>query len=109
MAVGNEWTTGQFKRNITFNYYLVHYKPYQGVKKESQVTSFTKCGFWDNVVLRVMEYLTLTVSFGLFMDNYFTSLSFCVLTHIEVNSIRVRGSKIDYANKQSSGTNSCKN
>ena len=32
--------------------------------------------------------LTSTVSFDLFMDNYFTS--FCLLTHLEVNNIGAR-------------------
>ena len=74
MALGNEQTTGRFKRNTKSNSYLVHYKPRQGVKKEKQVASSTKWGLGDNVVLRLMEYLTPTVSFDLFMDNYFTSL-----------------------------------
>ena len=63
-------------------------------------------GLGDNVVLRLMGCSTLTVSFDLFMDNYFTS--FCLLTHIGVNNIRVRGTKISYANTLSSVTNSCK-
>ena len=37
----------------------------------------------------VMECLTPTISFDLSMDNYFTS--FCLLTHLGVNNIRVRG------------------
>ena len=39
-----------------------------------------------------MECLNPTVSFDLFIDNYFTSFSlFVLLTHLEVNNIRARG------------------
>ena len=74
MAVGNEYRTSRFKRNIKSNSYLVHYRPYQGAKKGIQAVSFTKCGSGDNVVLRLMQCLTPTVSFDLLMDNYFRSL-----------------------------------
>ena len=46
-------------------------------------------GLGDNVVLRLMECLTPTVTFDLFMDNYFTS--FCLLTHLGVNYIGAIG------------------
>ena len=36
-----------------------------------------------------MEYLTSSVNFDIFMDNYFTS--FCLLTHLRVNNIRAIG------------------
>ena len=34
------------------NSYLVHYRPYQGTKKEKMVAAATKWGLGDNVVLR---------------------------------------------------------
>ena len=40
----------------------------------------------ENVVLRLMECLTPSVSFDIFMDNYFTSCR--LLTHLRVNNIR---------------------
>ena len=42
-------------------------------------------GLGENV-LHLVEYLTLTFSFGMFMDDYFTS--FCLLTHLGVNNNR---------------------
>ena len=91
MIVANEKTTSRFNRNIKSNSYLVHYRPYQGAKKGKQVASSTKWGLEDNVVLRLMECLNPTVSFDLFIDNYFTSFSFFVLlTHLEVNNIRAK-------------------
>ena len=53
--------------------YLVHYRAYQGAKKGKQVASSTKWGLRDSVVLRLVECLTPTVSFVLFMDCYFSS------------------------------------
>ena len=46
------------KRYIKSNSFLVHYRPYQGVKKGKQVASSTKWGLGDNIVLRLMECLT---------------------------------------------------
>ena len=70
--------------------YLVHYRLYQGAKKGKQVASSTEWGLGENVVLRYvrcsMERSTPTVSFDIFMDNYFTS--FRLLTHLGVNNIR---------------------
>ena len=43
----------------------------------------------QNVVLRLMECLFPSVSFDIFKDNYFTS--FCLLTHLGVNSIQATG------------------
>ena len=52
-----------------------------------------------------MECLTPTASFDLYMDKYFTSLRlFAMLTHIGVNKIQVKETKIGYANTLSSGT-----
>ena len=74
MVVGIEETISRFKRNIKSNSYLVHYRPYQGAKKEKQVASSTDCGLRDNVVLQLTECLTLIVSFDFFfMDNSFIS------------------------------------
>ena len=103
--------TGRFKRNIKSNSYLVHYRPYQGTKKGKQVASSTKWGLGDNVVLRLMECLTPTVSFDLFMDNYFTSfrLFVCLPTLVLTTFGQdVCSTKIGYANTISSQTSSCK-
>ena len=54
--------------------------------KHSKVSSFTKWRLEENTVLRLMKCLTPSVSFDIFMDNYFTS--FCLLTHLGVNNIR---------------------
>ena len=67
---------------------VVQFTPYQGAKKGKQVVSSTKCRF-ENVVLRLMECLTPTFSFDVFMDNYFTS--FCLLTYLGVNNIQATG------------------
>ena len=53
--------------------------------KHSKVSSSTKWRLGENVVLRLMECLTLSVSFDIFMDNYFTS--FRLLTQLGVNNI----------------------
>ena len=103
--------TSRFQRNIKSNSYLVHYRPYQGTKKGKQVASSMKWGLVDNVVLRLMECLAPTVSFNLFMDNYFTffRLFVCsptlVLTTYEQE---VCSRKIVYANILSSEINTCK-
>ena len=64
--------------------YVVQFRPYQDAKqkKGKQFASSTKWGLGD-AVQRLLEYLTQTLSFGLFMDNYFTS--FRLLTHLGVN------------------------
>ena len=54
--------------------------------KHSKVSSFTKWRLEENIVLRLMKCLTPSVSFDIFMDNYFTS--FCLFTHLGVNNIR---------------------
>ena len=43
----------------------------------------------ENVVLRLMECLTPTVSFDIFTDNYF--ISFRLFVHFGVNNIRTTG------------------
>ena len=109
IAVSNEQATSWFNRNIKSNSYFVHYSPYKGAKKGKQVASSTKWELWDNVVLRLMECLTPTASFDLFIDNYFTSFPlFVLLTHLEVKNIRSRGgsTKIGNTNMLSSETNS---
>ena len=70
-----------------------------------------KWGLGDNDVLRLMECLAPTVSFDLFMDNYFTSFRlFVCLPTLELTTCEqvVCSTKIDYANTLSSGVNSCK-
>ena len=61
--------------------------------------------------MRLMECLTPTVSFDLFMDNYFTSFRlFVCLPTLELTTFEqeVCSIKIGYVNTLSSGTNSCK-
>ena len=55
-----------------------------------------------------MEFLTSTVSFDIFKDNYFTS--FCPLPTLELTTSgqKVCSTKIGYANVLSLGTNSCR-
>ena len=55
--------------------YVVQFRQYQGAKKRKQVASSTRWRSGENVVLRLMECLTPTVSFDIFMGNYFTSFS----------------------------------
>ena len=56
------------------------------MSKHSKVFSFNKRRLGENVVLRLMECLTPSVSFDIFMDNYFTS--FRLLTLLGINNIR---------------------
>ena len=68
-------------------------------------------GLGDNVVLRLIECLTPTVSFDLFMDNYFTSFRlFVCLPTLELTTFEqeVCSTTKGYANTISSGTNSYK-
>ena len=70
-----------------------------------------KWGLGDKVVLRLMECLTPTVSFNLFMDNYFISFRlFVCLPTLELITFEqeVCSTKIGYVNTLSSGTNNCK-
>ena len=48
--------------NVKSSSYLVHYRPYQVLKKGKQAASATKLGLGDNVVLRLMEWLTPTLA-----------------------------------------------
>ena len=41
--------------------YVVQFRPYHGIKKEKQVAYSTKWGLGENVVLWLMEHLTLTM------------------------------------------------
>ena len=55
------------------------------IKKTSNVVE--RSAIWrlgENVVLRLIECLTASVSFDIFMDKYFTS--FRLLTHLGVNN-----------------------
>ena len=54
--------------------------------KHSKASSSTKWRLGENVALRLMEYLTPTVSYDAFIGNYFTS--FFLLTHLGVNNLR---------------------
>ena len=54
------------------------------VEWTNKVFPSIKWGLGENVVVRLMECLTPTVSFDIFMGNYFTS--FRLLTHLGVNS-----------------------
>ena len=55
-------------------------------KKGKQVASTTKWGLGEHIVLRLVECLSPTASFDIFMDNYFTS--FHLVTHLGVNNIQ---------------------
>ena len=48
--------------------------------KHSKVSSFTKYRVGEYDFLRLIECLTPSVKFDIFMDNYFTS--FCLLTPV---------------------------
>ena len=52
----------------------------------TNISSCTKWRLGDNVVLWLMKCLTRTVSFGIFMDDYF--LSFRLLTHLGFDNIQ---------------------
>ena len=69
--------------------YVVQFRQYQGAKKRKQVASSTRWRLGENVVLLLMECLTSTVSFDIFMGNYFTSIR--LLTYIGIDNIRVTG------------------
>ena len=77
--------------------------------KHSKVYSSTKWRLQVNIILRLIECLTPSVSFDIFMDNYFTF--FCLLNHLGVKNIRathVYSAKIGYANALLLRTSSCK-
>ena len=76
--------------------YVIQFEPYQGAKKGKHVASSTKWVLGENVVLRLMECLTPTVSY-IFMNNYFAS--FRLLIHLGVNNIQATSvlNKIGYA------------
>ena len=60
--------------------------------KHSKISSATIWRLGGNVVLRLMECLTPSVSFDIFIDNYFTS--FRLLIHLGANNIQAtRGDK----------------
>ena len=94
------------------NSYLVHYRPYHHIKVQRQVASSTKWRSGDNVVLRLMKCLTSTVSFDIFMYNYFISFRlFACLPTLELTTFEQEvcsTTKIGYANTLLLGTNSCK-
>ena len=65
--------------------YVVQLRPCQGGKKGKQFASSTKWGLGENAVLRLIESLTPTFRFDIFINNYFTS--FHLLIHLGVNNI----------------------
>ena len=67
--------------------------------KHSKVSSSPKWELKESVVLRLMECLTPSVSFDIFMDNYF--ISFCLLTHFGVNNIRGHGNALSLGRNSS--------
>ena len=80
-------------------------------RKENRLLPLINRELGDNVVLRLIECLTPTVSCHLFMANYFTSFRlFVCLATLELTKCEqmVCSTKIGYANTLSSGTNSCK-
>ena len=78
--------------------------------KGKQVFSSTKWRLGENVVFRLIEFLTSTVSFDTSMDN--DSTSFPLLTHLglELTTLEqlVCSAEIGYTNALSLRTNSCK-
>ena len=54
--------------------------------KKYKASSSTKWRLGQNIDLRLIECLTPSFSFDIFMDNYFTSLR--LLTHLGVNNSR---------------------
>ena len=86
--ISNIWLGAEISAALfTATYgYLLYCRPYQGAKKGKEVASSAKWGLGENVVFRLMECLTPTISVDMFKDNYFTS--FCLLTHLGVNNIR---------------------
>ena len=69
--------------------YVIQFRQYQGAKKRKQVASSTKWRLGEDIVLGLIEYLTPITSFDIFMGNDFTS--FCLLTYVGINNIRVTG------------------
>ena len=69
--------------------YVVQFRPYQGAKKGKHVASTTKWGLGENVILWLMECLTLTFSFDIFMKNFFTS--FRLLPTLELTTFEQQG------------------
>ena len=57
--------------------------------KHFKISSSFKWRLGENVILRLMKCLTSTVTFDIFMGNYFTS--FRLLTYIGINNIQVTG------------------
>ena len=94
------------------NSYLVHYRPYHHIKVQRQVASSTKWRSGDNVVLRLMKCLTSTVSFDIFIYNYFISFRlFACLPTLELTTFEKEVcsvTKIGYTSTLSPATNSCK-
>ena len=54
--------------------------------KHFKVSSSSKLKLGENVALRLMESLTPSAGFGIFMDNYFTSS--CLLTRHSVSNMQ---------------------
>ena len=54
--------------------------------KHFKVSSSSKLKLGENVALRLMECLTPSADFGIFMDNYFTSS--CLLTRHRVSNMQ---------------------
>ena len=77
--------------------YVVQFRPYQGAKKGKQVAPCTKWGLGENVVLRLLECLSIS--------HLFVCLSTFELVTFKQ---QVSSTKIGYANLLSLGTNSCK-
>ena len=74
--INNKLIQEEYKIKVLFveaYSYVVQFRPYQGAKKGKQVASSTKWGLGENVLLELMECLTPTVSFNIFMNNYLTS------------------------------------
>ena len=65
--------------------YVIQFEPYLGAQAGKQITSQTRWGLREKLVLDLMEYLPQRLSFHVHMDNYFTS--FRLLAHLGEHNI----------------------
>ena len=77
---------------------VVPFRPYQGAKKGKQIASSNKWGIGENVVLWLIECLTPTFNFDIFMDIYFTSFRLLPTLELTTFEQQLCSTKIGYAN-----------
>ena len=80
---------------------MVQFRPYQGAKKGKQIASPTKWGLEENIVLRLMECLTPTFSFDIFMIYLWFVLIYiyifiyiCIYIYIYILFLKMVGWKV---------------